>query len=67
MKCPTCRNLLGDKEVPYYNELKNINNKNLTNKQKEEAHAKLLNSLNITKICCRMRVINNVRLAELIH
>lgn len=68
IKCPTCRNLLGNKEVAYYEGLNKINNnKSLTDKQKEDSIGKLLNSLHITNMCCRMRVINNIRMAEIIH
>ena len=66
MVCPTCKTLLGHKEIPYYKGLKEICNKKLSEKQAEIEKGKLLDRLQIKNICCRIRVINFVRKVELL-
>jgi len=57
-KCPSCRTVLANKQVPYENGLKNIcNNDKLTEKEQEVKKMKLLDDLYIVNICCRMRML----------
>jgi DNA-directed RNA polymerase subunit N (RpoN/RPB10) len=67
LKCPTCSTILGNRQIIYETGLKEIlNNKNLTDKMKEDEKLKLLNSLDLTNYCCKMRVITYVNLTEVL-
>jgi DNA-directed RNA polymerase subunit N (RpoN/RPB10) len=67
LKCPTCSTILGNRQIIYETGLKEIlNNKNLTDKMKEDEKLKLLNSLDLTNYCCKMRVITYVNLTEIL-
>jgi len=54
--CPTCKNILGNKQIPFKEELKKISEStqsiNEQNKKKEE----VLDKLGLDKYCCRMRI-----------
>ena len=67
LKCLTCRTLLGNKEIPYYEGLEKIcNNSKLSQEEKDREKKKLLDDLHIINYCCRMRVITMIRLDKLI-
>lgn len=66
LKCPTCRTILGNKEVPYREGLKKINEKNLSNKEKEKEVFELLKSLEVDRMCCRMRINQCISMIDLI-
>ena len=67
LKCPTCSTVLGNRQIIYETGLKEIlNNKNLTDKMKDDEKLKLLNSLDLTNYCCKMRVITYVNLTEIL-
>ena len=58
LKCPTCGYIIGNRQIKFENGLKEIesdpnNTEDLKNKLKEE----LINSLDIKRYCCKMRVI----------
>jgi DNA-directed RNA polymerase subunit N (RpoN/RPB10) len=76
MVCPTCGELLGDKQLIYNTELKkicdkyNINDDLLSrgfdkNSEYIEARQKLIQSI-FNNICCRMRAITYVELVKII-
>jgi DNA-directed RNA polymerase subunit N (RpoN/RPB10) len=66
-KCPSCGHNLAEIELPFEKEKDKIcGNIKFTQKQKNELISKLLDDLNITKWCCRMRVISYVDLAKII-
>lgn len=66
-KCPTCGKLLADIVLEYEEKMKQIcNNPQLTNEQKDKAKTDIINSFNLTKYCCRMRLISYVDLPELL-
>ena len=57
--CPTCQNLLADKQLKYEEELEKIcNDKKLNDEQMQKKKEKLLDDLGIKRYCCRMRVIS---------
>ena len=65
--CPTCQNLLADKQLKYEERLEKIcNNKKLTDKQKQKQKEKLLDDLGLERYCCRMRMISYVDLVQII-
>ena len=75
--CPTCGYLLGTKEIPYENRLKelykkyNIDQESIskgildTHEKFKEERADIVNSL-CERYCCKMRLITYINLAELI-
>lgn len=67
-KCPTCKKVLAHVQIPYEQRLESIvmDNK-LTYDQKEESKRKLLDDLDVKRICCRGRVLGYVRLIDLIN
>lgn len=68
MKCPTCKTLLGDKELTFNEELNKINeNKSLSHDDKNTAVMKLYQKIGIENYCCKMRLktyINGVNLIK---
>lgn len=61
-KCPSCRFNLARVQVPYTIEMAEICNSKMSNKEKDVAKTDLLNKLNVTKYCCRMRCMGFVEL-----
>ena len=69
MKCPTCGHLFADIQLEYEEKRDAIiNNKSYssenaraTRAQKIKLHAELLDKLNITHPCCRMRVMSYIQ------
>ena len=65
--CPTCQNLLADKQLVYEEELEKIcNNKKLTEEAKKNKKEKLLTDLGVIRYCCRMRMISYIDQVKLI-
>ena len=69
-RCPTCRCLLSNKQIPYENKLKQIcNSKTLSKEQKDKEKQLLLTEVGLSKktnMCCRMRMMSFVPLIEII-
>lgn len=56
--CPTCNNLLADKQIFFEKEKEKIeNDKNLSKKDREKEVEKLLDKIGLVRYCCRMRMI----------
>ena len=65
--CPTCQNLLADKQLKYEDELEKIcNDKKLNSDQQQEQKKKLLDDLGLSRYCCRMRMISYVDQVKII-
>jgi len=66
-KCFTCNKLFADIELYYEAELKTIDLSNsLTPEEKNKQKHKLVDSLGLTRYCCRMRVLTYVDLVDVI-
>lgn len=68
-KCPTCRTVLANKQLIYEQKLEKIcNDPKLKGKEKEldEAKAKVLDEIELWRVCCRMRVITYARIVDMI-
>lgn len=66
-RCPTCRTILADKQIPYEIELEKIcKDSSISFDQKELDKRKLLDKLYVENECCRMRFLGYVRLIEII-
>ena len=67
LKCPTCSTILGNRQVFYETEIKKIiNNKKLSNDEKNNEKLEVLNKLELTNYCCKMRVINYLNLTDIL-
>ena len=67
-KCPTCKTVLANKQIPYEEGLNSIcNNTKMTDKEKDMAKRNLLDELEIKNPCCRMRTLGYLKLIDLIH
>lgn len=64
--CPTCHNILADKQLLYEQALEKICNEKISEEKKSEKKEKLLNDLGLDKICCRMRIISYIDQVNLI-
>lgn len=64
-KCPTCKTLLANKQIPYEHAMDAIcNNINMTEQQKAAAKRQVMDEMEIVRYCCRGRVMGYVRLIE---
>jgi DNA-directed RNA polymerase subunit N (RpoN/RPB10) len=58
LRCPTCGTILGNRQIMYDKGLEEIeSNPNNDEKQKLELKTKLVESLELKRYCCKMRVI----------
>jgi DNA-directed RNA polymerase subunit N (RpoN/RPB10) len=59
LSCPTCGYFLGQKTLIYEEgKNKNCSNPKLSEAEKEVENGKLLNSLNLKRYCCKMRMMS---------
>jgi|688.fasta_scaffold858094_2 DNA-directed RNA polymerase subunit N (RpoN/RPB10) len=64
-KCPTCRTLLANKQIPYQEKINHIcTNQKMTEKEKDEAKRKVLVELELHRPCCRMRIMGFIDLID---
>lgn len=67
-RCPTCKTILANKQLPYEEELEKIcNDKKSTEKEKNDKKMNLLDKLEIRRLCCRMRMLTYINLIETIQ
>ena len=59
-KCPTCRMLLADKQIPYQRMVKELETKNLSDEKFSAEIRKILDNFGLTRYCCRVRMITFV-------
>lgn len=65
IKCPTCRRLLGNKYIIVRNENKIIDNDiGLSLEEKRNRRTDVINSLGLTRICCKARVMGAIYTEE---
>jgi hypothetical protein len=72
MKCPTCRNLLGNKQIYYEENFDRISKDyevgKITSEEADKQKIELVNFLipNKERYCCKMRLMTYKRLIEII-
>lgn len=67
LRCPTCKTILANKQLLHEERLAEIcENPKLSQEQKNEAKMKLLDELELKRMCCRMRMMSYVKLIETI-
>ena len=66
-KCPTCKTILANKQIPFEKGLEQIEkNTKLSEHDKDLAKRELLDDLQVERYCCRMRMLTYVKLIEII-
>ncbi len=67
-RCPTCKTNLANKQIPYEKGTEKIcNDKKLSEEEENEKKMKLLDDIEIKRLCCRMRMISYISLIETIQ
>lgn len=67
LRCPTCRTILANKQLPFEEGIKKICSKEgLSEVEKGKLKEKLLDELEIRRICCRMRVLTYISQIDII-
>lgn len=57
LKCPTCGTIIGNRQIIYESKLEEIDNDpNIDEPEKLEQKTKLVESLELKRYCCKMRV-----------
>jgi DNA-directed RNA polymerase subunit N (RpoN/RPB10) len=57
LKCPSCGTVIGNRQIAYEAKLQEIdNNPNIDEDAKLEQKNKLINSLELKRYCCKMRI-----------
>lgn len=67
LKCPTCNELLGNRQIIIENAIESIINSDHDEDKKLEMKTELINNLGLTNHCCRMRVLTYVKLVDIIR
>lgn len=67
LKCPSCKNILGNKQIPFKKDLKEIcEDTKLSESQKNKKKEQLLNKYGLEKYCCRMRMLSYTPLIDIV-
>lgn len=63
--CPTCRELLGNKQLLYETHIEKINKLNISDEERSELQQQLVQEL-VELYCCRQRLMTYRNLVEII-
>lgn len=68
VRCPTCGDMLADKEILWITEIERINGMNISRQEKIEGIKDFLETLKIpkTSYCCKMRIFKSIDLSKII-
>ena len=70
IRCPTCRTLLGDKQLYYKQELAKICKEcemgECTREKADKKKEDLVNSIGLDRYCCKMRIMTYVDLINIV-
>ena len=67
LKCPTCGNIIGNRQIPFEKGLEQIeNNASLDEEARLKLKQELVESLKLKRYCCKMRLISFKQLTEII-
>jgi len=64
--CPTCGRTISSRQQIYDEKLEDIDNKNISIEEKKKLNTELINSLQLTRVCCKMRVMKKHDLIKII-
>ncbi len=65
-KCPTCRTILANKQIPFEEEMEKICAKDLGSKEEDKLKKELLDKLELKRYCCRQRILTYINQIEFI-
>lgn len=66
-KCPTCKIILANKQILYEKKLEEIcNNNKMNDNEKSTNKKKILDELELHRPCCRMRMMGNIKLINIV-
>lgn len=65
-RCPTCGTVLANKQIPFEEGMKKICDKKMTGDEKDKAQIKLLETLEVVRPCCRMRILTYTKWIEIL-
>lgn len=67
LRCPTCKTILANKQIPFEEGINSICKKNnLSDKEKDKQKMELLDNLQLKRYCCRTRIMTFTKLIEII-
>jgi len=67
LRCPTCKTILGNKQLLFEEESNKILNRtDINEEEKDKLRRELLDNLEIKRYCCRMRILTYVKYIEII-
>ena len=67
LKCPTCGNILGNKQIGYERDLQAIcEDTSLSDEERDEKKMELLDIYELDKYCCRMRMLTYTKLIDIV-
>jgi DNA-directed RNA polymerase subunit N (RpoN/RPB10) len=66
LKCPSCRELLANRQLIYEAGMNEICNSNDDEKVKDEKKTELLDRMNLKRYCCRMRLMTYRKLIDIV-
>lgn len=65
-RCPTCKTILGNKQIPYEEAFEKICNTKLTREERAKKMKELLDNLELPRLCCRQKILSYVKLIEVL-
>ncbi len=65
-KCPTCRTILANKQIPFEKGMEEICASSETEEEMNKMKEKLLDKLEVRRYCCRPRVLCYIDLIKII-
>ena len=66
-KCPTCKTLLADKQIPFEEEVtKACDVKGISEADKDKRKMEILDKLEVRRYCCRMRMLTYIRQVDIV-
>jgi DNA-directed RNA polymerase subunit N (RpoN/RPB10) len=64
-RCPTCKTILANKQIPYEEKMDSIcKNIKLSPKEMDLAKKSVLDEIEVTRYCCRARMMGYVKLID---
>jgi DNA-directed RNA polymerase subunit N (RpoN/RPB10) len=66
LKCPSCHELLGNRQIIYDTILKDIMDSDMNEETKNTKKKELIKNMNLQRYCCKMRLMTYSKLIEII-
>lgn len=66
LRCPTCKIILGNKQLHFEQEVDRISKSSLNEQQQNEQKMELLDKLELKRYCCRTLILTYNRLIDIV-